>query len=448
MKHTRLRTTITAALLTIFSCPTFAALELTGTAMPPITVTPPASTGLNEVIVIPSADGASAIFHAPTSSPAVRWYRFSSLGGGYAEEVSSTQSGSSSTVDRLEGDMGYIIEQGSDRYFYWIVDYSRHRLELNGMTLSLDSDCSTTLLDVAGSGDRIDYYTINGVRQTLDREMILSYNTLVWDESSQDYRTEAASETVSSFSTTVHCPAHLCETEFTLSGDRFLQTWGMEISITSPVCPPIAVEAVTSATQAEKDTSNEIKSESSGLGGSAPCDIHFSASTTDAAVFREWQISQDPDFNDISLRFNDLEIDHTFREEGTSYVRFVAANDNGSCEFYSDTYEIIIGESQLKCPNAFSPGASEGVNDEWRVSYRSITSFDCQIFNRWGQLMTKLTDPSQGWDGRFHGKLVPTGVYFYVIKATGADGKEYKMSGDINIVNYSSSRESSSSASE
>ena len=34
------------------------------------------------------------------------------------------------------------------------------------------------------------------------------------------------------------------------------------------------------------------------------------------------------------------------------------------------------------------------------------------------------------------GKLVSAGVYFYVIRATGSDGKKYKLSGDINILRY------------
>ncbi len=50
--------------------------------------------------------------------------------------------------------------------------------------------------------------------------------------------------------------------------------------------------------------------------------------------------------------------------------------------------------------------------------------------------MVHLTNPSQGWDGRYKGKLVPAGVYYYVIKARGTDGKEYKKSGDINIIKY------------
>jgi gliding motility-associated-like protein len=101
-----------------------------------------------------------------------------------------------------------------------------------------------------------------------------------------------------------------------------------------------------------------------------------------------------------------------------------------------ETYTINIGESHLLCPNAFSPGASEGTNDEWKVSYKSIVEFECHIFNRWGEKMTEFHDPSHGWDGKYGGKLVPPGVYYYVIKATGSDGIKYNLSGDINILRY------------
>ena len=42
-------------------------------------------------------------------------------------------------------------------------------------------------------------------------------------------------------------------------------------------------------------------------------------------------------------------------------------------------------------------------------------------------------DPSKGWDGKKGGKYVPHGVYFYVIEATGSDGKPIKKKGSINI---------------
>jgi hypothetical protein len=61
--------------------------------------------------------------------------------------------------------------------------------------------------------------------------------------------------------------------------------------------------------------------------------------------------------------------------------------------------------------------------------------------------MATLTDPSQGWDGRYGGKIVNSGVYYYVIKARGSDGKKYNLSGDINIINYKQSSTSTSAGS-
>ena len=58
---------------------------------------------------------------------------------------------------------------------------------------------------------------------------------------------------------------------------------------------------------------------------------------------------------------------------------------------------------------------------------------------------TELNSPDQGWDGKYKGKYVKTGTYFYVIEARGADGVEYKLKGDINILNYTGTGRSSSS---
>ena len=156
--------------------------------------------------------------------------------------------------------------------------------------------------------------------------------------------------------------------------------------------------------------------------------------TTDAAVFHEWQFALNPEFDPIDDRYTENVVNYTFRNQGTTYVRFFAADESGRCEFTGPVYQVVIGESSLLCPNAFTPESSPGVNDEWKVSYKSIVSFECHIFNRWGTEMFSFTDPSVGWDGKYKGKYVPAGTYFYVIKARGADGRDYKLSGDINII--------------
>ena len=54
--------------------------------------------------------------------------------------------------------------------------------------------------------------------------------------------------------------------------------------------------------------------------------------------------------------------------------------------------------------------------------------------------MAEFHNPALGWDGKKGGKLVPAGVYYYVIKARGADGRDYNLSGDINIIGYNESK--------
>ncbi len=409
-----------------------ATVTFIGNTQKVITEKPENSTGLNDVYVLYNTTGINVQYTAKSNN--VTWYKFSNLGGAYAEPISGIQkNGKAYTMTLSSSDMGYIIEDGTDRYYYWVVNYANHRLQLNSLSLSTEQECDMTLLETNGMGEEIKYYSINGQAKTLDRAIELTYNTLAWDEESENYNLTTKTTTFDHLSSTIYTQAPLCNTEFILSGDKFLKTWGEIESVTSPYYNTNAIEATTSAIQELREVDNEKKVETT-LGGSAPVNIEFKAICTDAAIFQEWQFSTDAEFENITLRMNDPIFNYTFTEYGTIYVRFMASNSTGSCEFFSDTYEIFIGESSLDCPNAFSPGASEGVNDEWKVSYKSITQFECHIFNRWGIKVAQFNDPSQGWDGYHNGKLAPSGVYYYIIKAVGADGKKYDLKGDINII--------------
>ncbi len=413
-----------------------AGISFSGSSHSIITETPAASTGLDAVYVIYDAAGVTVSYTAASASARVNWQRYGSLGGGFAEDVDGvTTSGAVSSLVLPAGDSGYIIEEGTSRYYFYIIDYSAHPYTVTDINPSAEQDCGQVSLDVTGHADAINYYTINGRAVELDRGITLSYATMILDQQSKTYRVDQADVNFGHLSPVIHAPAPLCATEFVIEGDRFLASWGMAETVVSPTMQPMAVEAFTEATQQARDNSNETGT-SDGLGGSAPAEIDFYAAVTDAALFTEWQFSTYPDFDDIQLRISDPVTSYTFRDQGTTYVRFVCANGDGTCDYTGTVYEISIGQSSLLCPNAFSPGASEGVNDEWKVSYSSIVDFECHIFNRLGEKMATLSNPSQGWDGRYKGKLVPAGVYYYVIKARGSDGKQYNLSGDINIVNY------------
>lgn len=416
-------------------------LTWNGSEKPVISVTVPSATGLEEVCVADGLTGLSVSFPA-TSASEIKWFRYSNLGGGYAEEITTgiNFANGKSVLNKIDGDMGYIVETAGQQYCFWVVDYSRHRFSVASISESAEKDCSFITLDVNGNGEEIVYYGINGRRFTLDRDLKLSYRTLTEDFENITFAELQCEDTYPSFSRTLSVVAPLCSTDFTLSGDRFLREWGDEVSVISNEILPYAVKSITSAVQTERDADNEVESGSGGstFGGSAPCVVNFEAAVTDGAVFKEWQFSRQEDFEDISLRIQELNIQYTFTEEGLTYVRFVCANAEGTCESYSDVFTISIGTSSLKCSNVFSPNG-DGINDEWKVSYSSIVDFECYIFDRYGHKLATLTDPSQGWDGKRNGKVVPTGAYYYVIKARGADGKSYDCSGDINIVSYNSS---------
>lgn len=410
-------------------------LTFAGSSLPAISESVAASSGLNGVYVLPYVQGISAQFESSDGST-VTWQRFSALGAAYAEPVSSTQSGNTSTLTRLEGNMGYVVTDGDKSYYFWVVDYSTQRFGVRDIVMSSESDCSTTWLDVEGEAPQITCYGINGVPVHLDRGITLTYNTLEFDSETFAYNQVEHTQSLASITNErVYCTPSLCQTDFTITGDKYLAQWGEPQSATSPAYPPMAVAVETRAEQENRDVDNELKEETA-LGGSGPVDITFRAAVTDGVEFLEWELARDSEFNQVFQRRREREFTITFREQGTTYVRLVAANESGSCEVESETYEVFIGESVLKCPNAFSPGTSQGVNDEWKVIYKSIVEFDCQIFDRNGRRVAHLTDPSQGWDGKIAGKTAPNGVYFYVIRALGTDGKRYKLSGDINTIGF------------
>lgn len=413
-------------------CVSAASLDFSGTALPVITVSAATSTGLDAIYVVDNTRGVDVSYKA--SSPNATIYKFGNAGAAYAEPLTPRRNGNTITVGCEATDCGYVVEDGTRRYYFWVVNYANHALSLDALTVSPESDCSRAVLAASGKGAAINYYTINGQQKELSRELKMTWQTLAYSEEAGVFADSEGAAEFAHISSAMSVTAPLCNTTFTLTGDRFLREWGQTQSIESESYTAVAVDAHTSATQAENDADNMIKTDTESLGGSAPCEVTFHAEVTDAAVFREWQMSLTPDFADFTNRYSDLDLTYLFTDEGTTYVRFVCADASGECTYTSDTYTISVGASQLLIPNAFSPLNQDGINDIWKVSYASLVDFECTIFNRWGTKIISFTNPADGWDGRYKGKLVDPGVYFYVIKAVGADGVKYNKSGDINIV--------------
>ena len=433
-----------------YMCVVAQSVKFEGNARQVMEITPEKSTGLNKIYVLYGTGGVSMKYEAKNPSLNVKWYKYGSQGGGYAEEIAGiVKNGNVTGVNQVISNCGYIIEEGDNRTYLWVTDYADYELSLVSIEASEQQDCGTISLDVTGNGKDITYTTINGVGKKLSREMVLTYNSLEWDNDDNQWVQKEVAKEYEGLKNNIREQAPLCDTEFILTGDRFLKFWGEEMTVSSPVCKAHSIDIRTHAEQSERDIDNEKKDgNEGGLGSSAPAEITFTAYPTDAVAYREWQMSTDSGFETVERSFIDDVYQETFNEEGTFYVRYIAKNSDGTCDAVSDVYTVTIGESLLVCPNAFSPQGSPGVNDEWKVQYKSLISFKCWIYNRWGVQVCELTDASQGWDGKYKGKYVQSGTYYYVIQAVGADGKEYNRKGNINIINYNNQNSSQGTSGE
>lgn len=132
-----------------------------------------------------------------------------------------------------------------------------------------------------------------------------------------------------------------------------------------------------------------------------------------------------------------------FTESGSFKVMLKTRLTDSGAELDSVVIKVTISESRLEFPNAFSPNddgtndiyGAKGVNDpESTAHYKSIVEFHAWIFNRWGQKLYEWTDVSKGWDGTYNGKPVKQGVYYVLVKAKGADGREYNIRKDVNLL--------------
>lgn len=174
--------------------------------------------------------------------------------------------------------------------------------------------------------------------------------------------------------------------------------------------------------------------------GSAPMTAVFKANVEDADDYTplcEWRISRAGEESPLLVRFEE-ETRYTFSESGSFTVEllvsFVQGTDTLTYEMDSP-FLVTISESRLEVPNAFTPNG-DGINDVFKVKegYQSIVSFEAAVFNRWGKKLYEWKDIAGGWDGRSGGSDVPDGAYYLVLKARGADGRNYHFKKTINLL--------------
>jgi gliding motility-associated-like protein len=96
----------------------------------------------------------------------------------------------------------------------------------------------------------------------------------------------------------------------------------------------------------------------------------------------------------------------------TTYT--LTVTDTSGCVGW-DTVRVSI--IKVVIPNDGISPNGDGVNDLWEIpNLESFPGALVEVYNRWGEMLMSTTDyQNNKWDGKYKGKELPVGTYYYVI---------------------------------
>jgi len=112
---------------------------------------------------------------------------------------------------------------------------------------------------------------------------------------------------------------------------------------------------------------------------------------------------------------------------GNYTVTLIAYSNQLVCsDTLTGTLSVLMCNMTVNAPNIFTPNA-DGINDTWQLLIIETgvnnSTFEINIFDRWGIEVFETTDPKHGWDGRTtSGIECSEGTYYYLAKYQTTNG--------------------------
>ncbi|ARV07893.1 hypothetical protein BTO04_14845 [Polaribacter sp. SA4-10] len=163
-----------------------------------------------------------------------------------------------------------------------------------------------------------------------------------------------------------------------------------------------------------------IIDESNNIGSTNTISISI-ATTNNNLGLGDYQFAVRNDDNNERIPFIGFQKAPLFENlEGGIYT--IIVNDKKGC---SPDAELQI--SVIQFPKFFTPNG-DGKNDTWVIKGANKTFYpnsSINIFNRFGKLMAQVPIDSQGWNGTFNGKTLPSDDYWFNIQLIPADTSKY-----------------------
>lgn len=102
--------------------------------------------------------------------------------------------------------------------------------------------------------------------------------------------------------------------------------------------------------------------------------------------------------------------------------------------FGLDTINIKVYKTppEIFVPNAFVPKGRNRLLRPVPVGISRLENFS--VFNRWGQLVFRTTEPGKGWDGTVAGREQPSGTYVWIAQAIDYTGQKITRKGTALLI--------------
>lgn len=92
-----------------------------------------------------------------------------------------------------------------------------------------------------------------------------------------------------------------------------------------------------------------------------------------------------------------------------------------------------VGKDEVFVPNSFSPN-EDGLNDLFLANPYEIDGWNLSVFNRWGSPVFQSKSAVDGWDGKFNGKFVESGSYYWTLIYKNEGGRRTERQGFVNVL--------------
>ncbi len=130
---------------------------------------------------------------------------------------------------------------------------------------------------------------------------------------------------------------------------------------------------------------------------------------------------------------------------GTYTITLTGTSNQGCVSTYTIADGLTVTtDGFIEMPTAFTPqtdGPTDGTynkysfdNNIFHPHYRSVSEYNLEIFNKWGEMIFKSEDPKKGWDGYYQGEMCREDVYVWKVEGKLFGGVPFEDQGTLTLL--------------